>query len=77
MVTQLLPPMKRSTDSVKMHSMNDRLLQLLVKGALYEGCVDFCQAQAIGDIQSNIRDEFKEVKTKNVILLICIFFSFR
>uniref|UniRef100_A0A0N5ADA7 WD repeat-containing protein 47 n=1 Tax=Syphacia muris TaxID=451379 RepID=A0A0N5ADA7_9BILA len=51
MVSQLLPPMKRSTDAVAMHSVNDRLVQLLVKGIFYEGCVDFCQSQAIGDTQ--------------------------
>ena len=27
---------------------NDRLLQLLIKGILYESCVDYCQAKATG-----------------------------
>ncbi|KAB7498557.1 WD repeat-containing protein 47 [Armadillidium nasatum] len=28
---------------------NDRLLQLIIKGLLYESCVDFCQNQATGE----------------------------
>lgn len=29
-------------------SSNDRLLQLIIKGILYESCVDFCQQKATG-----------------------------
>ena len=28
---------------------NDRLVQLIIKGLLYESCVDYCQSQATGD----------------------------
>lgn len=49
MVTPLLPSTVKSTDQVPSHSLNDRLIQLVVKGAMYEGCVDYCQAQAIND----------------------------
>ncbi|XP_071522644.1 WD repeat-containing protein 47 isoform X3 [Panulirus ornatus] len=28
---------------------NDRLVQLIIKGLLYESCVDFCQSQATGE----------------------------
>lgn len=31
------------------HALNDRLLQLVGKGVFYEACVDFCQAQALGN----------------------------
>ncbi|MCL4121455.1 UNVERIFIED_CONTAM: hypothetical protein GTU68_004422 [Idotea baltica] len=31
---------------------NDRLLQLIIKGLLYESCVDFCQNQATGEDNS-------------------------
>ena len=31
-----------------MVSSNDRLLQLIIKGILYESCVDFCQQKATG-----------------------------
>jgi hypothetical protein len=29
-------------------STNDRMLQLLIKGILYESCVDYCQQKATG-----------------------------
>ena len=32
----------------EMVSSNDRLLQLIIKGILYESCVDFCQQKATG-----------------------------
>ena len=34
-----------STDLV---ASNDRLLQLIIKGILYESCVDYCQQKATG-----------------------------
>lgn len=53
MVTPLLPSTARNADQVSSHSLNDRLIQLVVKGTLYEGCVDYCQAQAISDQKGN------------------------
>ncbi|TRY72507.1 hypothetical protein TCAL_01060 [Tigriopus californicus] len=35
---------------------NDRLLQLIIKGILYESCVDYCQQKATGAKQSNSID---------------------
>ena len=35
-------------NSEDMVSSNDRLLQLIIKGILYESCVDFCQQKATG-----------------------------
>ena len=32
---------------------NDRLLQLIIKGILYESCVDFCQQKATASKQGN------------------------
>uniref|UniRef100_A0A1I8ESQ9 CTLH domain-containing protein n=1 Tax=Wuchereria bancrofti TaxID=6293 RepID=A0A1I8ESQ9_WUCBA len=49
MVTPLLPSTVKNADQVLSHSLNDRLMQLVVKGTMYEGCVDYCQAQAIND----------------------------
>ncbi|VDN06007.1 unnamed protein product [Thelazia callipaeda] len=50
MLTPLLPSTVKSTDQMPtVYSLNDRLVQLIVKGAMYEGCVDYCQAQAIND----------------------------
>ena len=36
------------TSEADMVSANDRLLQLIIKGILYESCVDFCQQKATG-----------------------------
>ncbi|CAG9530866.1 unnamed protein product [Cercopithifilaria johnstoni] len=50
MVIPLLPSVVKNADQVSSsHSLNDRLMQLVVKGTMYEGCVDYCQAQAIND----------------------------
>uniref|UniRef100_A0A0R3Q5Q5 CTLH domain-containing protein n=1 Tax=Brugia timori TaxID=42155 RepID=A0A0R3Q5Q5_9BILA len=49
MVTPLLPSTVRNADQALSHSLNDRLMQLVVKGTMYEGCVDYCQAQAVND----------------------------
>lgn len=49
MVAPLLQSTTRSAEHITSHSVNDRLIQLIVKGTLYEGCVDYCQAQAIND----------------------------
>ncbi|VDK26358.1 unnamed protein product [Anisakis simplex] len=54
MVSPLLPSKKKSTStsvSLEGNALNDRLMQLIIKGLFYEGCVDYCQAQAIGDKQ--------------------------
>uniref|UniRef100_A0A915C5R0 WD repeat-containing protein 47 n=1 Tax=Parascaris univalens TaxID=6257 RepID=A0A915C5R0_PARUN len=52
MVSPLLPSTKKSTsDTIEPHAVNDRLVQLMLKGAFYEGCVDYCQAQALNDKQ--------------------------
>ncbi|CBX33080.1 Protein CBG12640 [Caenorhabditis briggsae] len=46
----LLPPTGKEKDrGEESNSSNDRLSGLLAKGRFYEGCVDYCQAQAIGD----------------------------
>jgi WD40 repeat protein len=35
-------------ESAEMVASNDRLLQLIIKGILYESCVDYCQQKATG-----------------------------
>jgi hypothetical protein len=35
---------------------NDRMLQLLIKGILYESCVDYCQQKATGSPSSGPAD---------------------
>ncbi|VDK71773.1 unnamed protein product [Litomosoides sigmodontis] len=51
MVAPLLPSLAKNADQQpsSSHSLNDRLTELVIKGTMYEGCVDYCQAQAIND----------------------------
>ncbi|XP_059062990.1 WD repeat-containing protein 47-like [Achroia grisella] len=54
LVEQFLPCDKKSTGTVSKCAKNDRLMQLLIKGILYESCVNYCQAKATGsETQSN------------------------
>ncbi|XP_013146479.1 PREDICTED: WD repeat-containing protein 47 [Papilio polytes] len=55
LVEQFLPCDKKSTGTVAKCAKNDRLMQLLIKGILYESCVNYCQAKATGskEAQSN------------------------
>ena len=48
LVEMFLPSDKRSrkSDGTTSVSKNDRLVQLLIKGILYESCVDYCQHKA-------------------------------
>ncbi|BFZ05824.1 hypothetical protein BsWGS_08863 [Bradybaena similaris] len=41
-------PIEKKDEQKNQMSCNDRLMQLLLKGMLYESCVDFCQQQATG-----------------------------
>ncbi|XP_045509368.1 WD repeat-containing protein 47 isoform X1 [Colias croceus] len=55
LVEQFLPCDKKSSGTVPKCAKNDRLMQLLIKGILYESCVNYCQAKATGskEAQSN------------------------
>ncbi|XP_064458663.1 WD repeat-containing protein 47-like [Ornithodoros turicata] len=46
LVEKFLPAPVKSPASVQKASTGDRLMQLLIKGILYESCVDFCQKRA-------------------------------
>ncbi|GFO45645.1 WD repeat-containing protein 47 [Plakobranchus ocellatus] len=41
-------PIEKKDEQKSQMSCNDRLMQLVLKGMLYEACVDFCQQQATG-----------------------------
>ncbi|KAH9488140.1 WD repeat-containing protein 47 [Bulinus truncatus] len=41
-------PIEKKDEQKNQMSCNDRLMQLLLKGMLYESCVDYCQQQATG-----------------------------
>ena len=47
LVGHFLPPTGKETHEAP--AVHDRLVQLMTKGVFYEGCVDYCQAQAVGD----------------------------
>lgn len=45
--------LQRVLEEEPMVASNDRLLQLIIKGILYESCVDYCQQKATGSKQTN------------------------
>lgn len=48
LVEKYLPPIKKPNEKESVIAKNDRLIQLVIKGMLYESCVRFCQAKATG-----------------------------
>jgi len=59
LVKDLLSGEKRESFSSSLVATNDRLLQLIIKGILYESCVDFCQQKATQSRNNSI--EFTNV----------------
>lgn len=56
LVEQFLPCDKKSSGNViPKFAKNDRLMQLVIKGILYESCVNYCQSKATGssEVQTN------------------------
>lgn len=53
-----IPSTDKDSTSIKpFTSQNERLVQLIVKGMLYESCVEYCQARATSSIESyNLTD---------------------
>ncbi|XP_075550941.1 WD repeat-containing protein 47 [Dermacentor variabilis] len=58
LVEKLLPSAVKSPVSVQRTSSGDRLVQLLIKGILYESCVNLCQKKATLPPSSARDDEF-------------------
>ncbi|XP_045464613.1 WD repeat-containing protein 47 isoform X1 [Harmonia axyridis] len=53
LVSDFLPGDHKSTDvNANTTAKNDRLIQLVIKGILYESCVNYCQAKATGSTDS-------------------------
>lgn len=54
LVEKFLPGDRKSTDPAHpvTSAKNDRLIQLIIKGILYESCVNYCQAKATGSKES-------------------------
>lgn len=51
-VEKFLPNDKKSNQDLNNFSKNDRLIQLIIKGILYESCVNYCQSKATGSVES-------------------------
>ncbi|XP_045530826.1 WD repeat-containing protein 47 isoform X1 [Pieris brassicae] len=56
LVENFLPCDKKSSGVVAKSAKNDRLMQLLIKGILYESCVNYCQAKATGSKEAQCND---------------------
>ncbi|CAF4750090.1 unnamed protein product [Pieris macdunnoughi] len=56
LVENFLPCDKKSSGIVVKSAKNDRLMQLLIKGILYESCVNYCQAKATGSKEAQSND---------------------
>lgn len=54
LVEKFLPGDRKGVDSAHpvTSAKNDRLIQLIIKGILYESCVNYCQAKATGSKES-------------------------
>ncbi|XP_058463455.1 WD repeat-containing protein 47 isoform X2 [Malaya genurostris] len=48
LVEKFLPGDKKSGSAQSVFAKNDRLVQLVIKGILYESCVNYCQVKATG-----------------------------
>ncbi|KAG7313185.1 hypothetical protein JYU34_000279 [Plutella xylostella] len=56
LVEAFLPCDKKSGGVVAKSAKNDRLMQLLIKGILYESCVNYCQAKATGSKEAQTNE---------------------
>lgn len=54
MVEKFLPGEKKT--AAVSASKNDRLIQLVIKGVLYESCVTYCQAKATGTAEGTAQE---------------------
>lgn len=55
LVEKFLPGEKKTAAAVSA-SKNDRLIQLVIKGVLYESCVTYCQAKATGTAEGTAQE---------------------
>lgn len=54
LVEKFLPGEKKT--AAVSASKNDRLIQLVIKGVLYESCVTYCQAKATGSVEASSQE---------------------
>lgn len=74
LVEKFLPGEKKT--AAVSASKNDRLIQLVIKGVLYESCVTYCQAKATGTAEGSAQEmTFSKLLDGSVGNLISIFFA--
>lgn len=57
LVVEFLPGDRKTTDAnANTSAKNDRLIQLIIKGILYESCVNYCQAKATGTKEAETQE---------------------
>lgn len=57
LVSEFLPGDRKTTDiNANTSAKNDRLIQLIIKGILYESCVNYCQSKATGSTESQTQE---------------------
>uniref|UniRef100_A0A1Y1M3M6 CTLH domain-containing protein n=3 Tax=Photinus pyralis TaxID=7054 RepID=A0A1Y1M3M6_PHOPY len=58
LAAEFLPVVRKGSDQVNTiaSAKNDRLIQLIIKGILYESCVNYCQAKATGTKESQTQE---------------------
>jgi hypothetical protein len=59
LIEKYLPPDKKSNDSMPKMAKGDRLMQLIIKGILYESCVEYCQQKATNSSANKSVTEMK------------------
>lgn len=61
-------PGEKQVATANIHAKNDRLIQLVIKGLLYESCVNYCQAKATGTSNSSSTSGGGDTANKNEIV---------
>lgn len=56
LVSDFLPGDRKAADVNANSAKNDRLIQLIIKGILYESCVNYCQAKATGTKEAETQE---------------------
>ncbi|XP_045783964.1 WD repeat-containing protein 47 isoform X1 [Maniola jurtina] len=56
LVEQFLPSEKKTSSGALKSAKNDRLIQLMIKGLLYETCMNYCHAKASGTKEPDLNE---------------------
>lgn len=56
LVSEFLPGDRKTDPNANTCAKNDRMIQLIIKGILYESCVNYCQAKATGAKETQVQE---------------------